>query len=316
MSWQKELKKIIKGRVILNEPLSRHTTFKIGGRADCWVEPRDAQDLRRALLFAQKNRQPVFVIGKGSNLLVKDKGLRGMTVSLTQPCFKKIEFVDDGMRVGAGLSLAALINLAQREGLSGCEFLSGIPGTVGGAVFMNAGVRADGLGVNRYRCVGDIVEEVRAMRYDGSEAVLRKKDLKFSYRSSSLSDFIITAVRLRFRLKKSEEIRRTIERLWQCKKLRQEFSRPSAGCVFRNPQSHARDSLKQPIVSAGQLIDLCGLKGLSCGKAMVSRTHANFIVNNGRANARDVLKLMQIIREKVKKKFALDLIPEIKIIGQ
>ncbi|MFZ5799879.1 MAG: UDP-N-acetylmuramate dehydrogenase [Candidatus Omnitrophota bacterium] len=307
MSWQKALEKIIKGRAVLNEPLSRHTTFKIGGRCDCWVEPQDRIDLKRALSFAQEKRQPVFIIGKGSNLLVKDKGWRGMVISLSRPYFKRIEFVDEGMRVGAGLSLAALINLTQREGLSGCEFLSGIPGTVGGAVFMNAGVRGDGLDTNRYMCIGDIVEEVKAMRLDGREALLRKRDLKFAYRSSNLKDFIITAVRLRLCLKKPEAIRCRIERLWQRKKLQQEFSRPSAGCVFRNPRAS--------LVSAGQLIDLCGLKGLSCGQAMVSRTHANFIVNNGHAKAADVLKLIEVIREKVKKKFCLDLIPEIKIIG-
>jgi len=316
MNWQKELKKIAKGRVRLNEPLSNHTTFGIGGRSECWVEPQDAADLKNILSFAKKNGLPVFIIGAGSNLLVKDNGVKGVVISLNQQFFKKAERTRQGLRVGAGLSLASLANNAQGKGLSGCEFLVGIPGTVGGALQMNAGVRGDCIGLNRYLTISDLVQDIEAVRYDGSKAVLRKKDLKFSYRASNLVNYIIICANLKLKPKDKSAIKKIMDKFWQYKKIYQELNRPNAGCIFRNPEFMSTPKKDQPLLSAGELIDLCGLKGFSYGDAVISRRHANFILNNGHARASDVLALMEITRNKVRQRFNLNLVPEIRVVGR
>ena len=140
--------------------------------------------------------------------------------------------------------------------------------------------------------------------------------MKFSYRSSNLSGLIVTGARLRLKLKDRSEIKKIADKFWQHKKLCQELTRPNAGCIFKNPEFNARPSTEQPLLSAGQMIDLCGLKGLSRGDAVVSRMHANFILNNGNAQARDVLELMKIVQEKVRQRFNLILVPEVKVVGE
>jgi len=316
MNWQKKLKEIVKGRLVLNEPLSRHTTFKIGGKADCWVESKDKADLSNLLRFAKKNKLKVLVVGKGSNLLVKDKGIKGLVINLNQPSFKKIEKSQAKLQVGAGLDLASLINFALKNNLSGVEFLSGIPGTVGGAVLMNAGTRGNCIGVNRYLSIADVITEVKALKPDGTVVTLRKKDLKFSYRYSNVKKFIIIGATLSLKPGSKKVIKKAIDKFWQYKKLRQEWKKPNAGCVFKNPRFDSALKSTQPLLSAGQLIDLCGLKGLERGGAVISRLHANFILNNGNAKAKDVLGLMKIVQSKVKQRFNLNLIPEIKIVGR
>jgi len=311
MNWQKELKRIVKGRVKLNEPLSRHTTFKIGGKAECWFEPKDIGDLKSVLNFARRNSLPVFTIGAGSNLLVKDKGIKGIVISLNQPFFKKVEAVRGGIKVGAGLGLDSLVNITQKKGLSGAEFLAGIPGTVGGALLMNAGVRGNCIGINRYLNISDTGESVEVMNYVGKKLTLKKKDLKFSYRFSNLGSYIILAVKLKLGKADKDKIKNTIEKFRQYKKLYQQWDKPNAGCIFRNPQLVPG---YLPL-TAGQMIDLCGLKGLKRGGAVVSLHHANFILNSGEAKARDVLELMKIVQQRVRQKFRLELVPEIKIVG-
>lgn len=299
-----------------DEPLSNHTTFKIGGKADCWVEPRDLSDLRKILIFAKKHKISVLLIGNGSNLLVKDKGIKGIVISLEQPLFKQVKIVNNNLHIGAGLDLSGLVKIAQKNGLSGIEFLIGIPGTVGGAILMNAGVRADCLGINRYLSIGDLVQNIEVLKLDGSLVTLRKKDLRFSYRACNLDKFIIIAATLKLKPKNRAAIKKTMQKFWQYKKLRQEWKLPNAGCVFKNPLLNSSLRNRQPLLSAGQLIDLCGLKGLSRGGAVVSQMHANFILNNGNAKAKDVLDLMKVIQDKVKQRYNLNLIPEIKIVGQ
>lgn len=316
MSWQKELKRIVKGRLLQDEPLLSHTTFKIGGKVDCWVEPKDLIDLKNVLIFAKRNKINVLVVGKGSNLLVKDKGIKGIVISLEQPFFRKVNIANHNLRIGAGLNLAGLVKIAQKNGLSGVEFLTGIPGTVGGAILMNAGVRADCLGINRYFSIGDLVQNIEALKLDGIPLTLRKKDLRFFYRASNLDKFIVIAATLKLKSKNRAAIKKTMQKFWQYKKLRQEWKLPNAGCIFKNPLLNSSLRSKQPLLSAGQLIDLCGLKGLNRGGAVVSRMHANFILNNGNAKAKDVLDLMKIIQNKVRERFNLNLIPEIKIVGQ
>ncbi|MDD5155563.1 MAG: UDP-N-acetylmuramate dehydrogenase [Candidatus Omnitrophica bacterium] len=293
MSWWKKLK----GKVKLKEPLKKHTTFKIGGPARFFIEPRDAQDLRRALIFLKRYRIPVFVIGAGSNLLISDRGFNGAVLRLGAPYFKQIIFKGTDLKAGAGVNLNKMVAACTKRGLSGAEFLVGIPGTVGGSLAVNAGEAKEG------RSIGNLLEKVTVMDYNGDLKEIDKKDIKFRYRSSSLSRYIILDARFKLGRKKREEIEKTVNKYVAYRRASQDYSGPSAGCIFKNPRQ----------TSAGRLIDLCGLKGKRVAGAGISLKHANFIINNAGAKSGDVLKLMGMIKRKVKNKFNVDLKPEIKI---
>lgn len=284
-----------KGKIILNEPLWKHTTFKIGGPAKYFIIPSDAQDLAVALKFAFLNNMPFLAIGAGSNLLVSDKGIDGVVVKLSGIAFKQISFNGNTLAVGAGFLLSRLINEAQRSGLTFLEFLTGIPGTVGGALVMNAGIPG--------KSISDLVEEVTVMEYSGKVKVLKRKDIKFGYRRSSLSDCIVLSVNLQCAKCDHNETKSRIKGYLDARKSSQELNLPSAGCVFKNPS----------IAPAGRLIDSCGLKGKMIGSARISDKHANFIVNTGSAKAEDVFALMKLIIKNVENKFNVTLEPEIKI---
>ncbi len=293
MNWWRNLK----GKFRLAEPLKNHTTFKIGGPAKFFLEPKDPNDLKLLLNLVKRYNLPIFLIGRGSNLLISDKGINGVVLRLNAPWFNKLSYKDNYLNVGSGVSLSKLVLFAKDHNLSGAEFLAGIPGTVGGAVAMNAGIAKDN------RSIQDLVENVTVMDYSGNIKVLNKKDIRFRYRTSSLSRYIILSVLIKLKRKNREQIKDKIKAYLKYRKLTQDLSKPSAGCIFRNPTGH----------SAGRLIDLCGLKGKRIGDAGVSRKHANFILNLGKGSARDVCKLMDLIREKVKNKFNINLIPEVKI---
>jgi len=290
----------IKGKVRHKEPLKNHTTFKIGGPADFFIEPNNPDDLRLLLFLVNQYNLPIFVIGKGSNLLVTDKGINGVVVRLSAPCFSRLSYKDTYLSAGSGVSLGEAVIFTQEHGLSGAEFLAGIPGTVGGALAMNAGVRSQESGV---RSIGDLVKEVTVMDYAGNIMTIHRKDIKFGYRRSSLSKYIILNTLMKLKKGGNKQIKDKIKSYLQQRKLSQDLSKPSAGCIFRNPAGH----------SAGRLIDLCGLKGKRIKGAAVSLKHANFILNFKGACARDVCKLMDCIRKKVKSKFNINLTPEIKI---
>jgi len=293
MNWWKNLK----GKVRLREPLKNHTTFKIGGPAKFFVEPKDPDDLKSLLILAKKYKFPLFVMGGGSNLLINDAGINGVVIKLNAPYFNKISYKGNYLSAGAGVWLNKVVSSAGKRGLSGAEFLAGIPGTIGGALAMNAGIAKDNCSIQK------LVEKVTVMDYNGNIKVLNKKDLKFGYRESGLSKYIILSALLRLNRKSKKQIGDAIKAYLEYRRLTQDLSKPSAGCVFRNPQGN----------SAGRLIDLCGLKGKKIGGAGVSRKHANFIVNLGNGSASDVLKLAVFIRKKVKNKFNINLTPEIKI---
>lgn len=285
----------IRGKIKFGEPLNKHTTFRIGGPAYLFIEPRSCADLRSAVSLAKKYKIPVLVIGAGSNILAGDKGIEAVVLHLNSVFFKKAYFKGNRLEVSCGLSLGRLIKLAQEHSLSGAEFLTGIPGTVGGALAMNAGAWG--------KTIGDLVESARVMDYEGRVKTLNKPDIRFGYRQSSLKDYIILNAGLRFVKKDKEAIKEEIDKYRQLRSNAQDNSLPNAGCVFRNPAN----------ISAGRLIDLCGLKGKSKGDAFVSMKHANFILNRGRGRAADVLGLMGLIKKRVNKKFGIDLEPEIKI---
>lgn len=293
MNWLR----FLKAKVKFKEPLKKHTSFKVGGACDYFIEPKDIYDLKLLIKSLKRNKIPFRVLGLGSNTLVCDKGVKGAVIHLGNPCFKKIFVKNNFIDAGAGSHLNKLIKAAVKHGLAGLEFLSGIPGTVGGALIMNAGRAGELPGF------GSLVETVTTIDYCGNIRTLKKKDLKFGYRKSNLSKQIILSVRLKLMKKEKMEIQLNLSRYIHYRKATQDLSRPSAGCIFKNP----------PDSSAGRLIDLCGLKERRIGDAVVSGKHANFIVNDGSAKALDILKLMNLIRKEVKKRFNLNLEPEVEI---
>jgi len=293
MNWWRNLK----GKIRLREPLKNHTTFKIGGPAKFFIEPKDTNDLKLLLGLIRRYKLPLFVIGSGSNLLITDKRINGVVLRLNAPYFKELSCRDNYLNIGAGLLLSKVILFAKEHGLSGVEFLAGIPGTVGGALAMNAGVAW-----NKHSIV-EVVESVTVMDYKGKTRILNKKEIRFSYRRSSLSKYIILSALIRLKRRNKKQINDKIKAYLKYRRLTQDLSKPSAGCVFRNPAGD----------SAGRLIDLCGLKGKRIGDAAVSLRHANFILNLGKASARDVCRLMDFIRRKVNDRFNVNLTPEIKI---
>ncbi|MDP3732247.1 MAG: UDP-N-acetylmuramate dehydrogenase [Candidatus Omnitrophota bacterium] len=317
MSWWKNLNPVknkivireeifngIKGKIRLAEPLEEHATFKIGGPAKFFIEPKDLNNLKLSLGLVKKYNLAIFVIGRGSNLLISDKGINGVVLRLNTPYFKKLSYRDNYLNVGSGVLLNTVVLFAKEHGLSGAEFLAGIPGTVGGALAMNAGI-SEKVHSSEFivHSIGDLIENVTVMDYAGNIKTLDKKDIKFSYRKSSLSKYIILSALIKLSRKNKEEIGNKIKAYLRYRKLTQDLSKPSCGCIFRNPAGH----------SAGRLIDLCGLKGKRIGGAGVSLKHANFILNLGKGSFRDICKLMDLIKKEVREKFNIDLKPEIKI---
>ena len=285
----------LKGNIGRNEPLKRHTTFKIGGPARFYAQPKDADDVRLLCSGARKYKLPVLVLGSGSNILASDKGVRAMVIHLNTPYFRKIVFRGARVEAGAGVPLAQLIKKTNAAGLCGLEFLSGIPGTLGGALAMNAG--AWGLEIARF------TEAVSVMDSKGVIRALSKKRIRFGYRSAHLSGYIVLGVTLKLQKKDGRAFLEKRKKYLNLRKHSSDYSFPSAGCVFKNPRGD----------SAGRLIDACGLKGEGIGAAAISRKHANFILNRGQATSDNVLQLMRLIRAKVKNKFNITLKPEIRL---
>jgi len=285
----------LRARVSLEEPLRFHTSFKIGGPARFFIEPRDTAALKLLLSRAKKYAMPVLVIGAGSNILASDDCIEAVVLRLNSGSFKAVSCRTDRIDAGGGVTLAELIQTAKRNGLSGIEFLAGIPGTVGGALVMNAGAWG--------KDIADSVEKVKVMDYNGKMKILPREKIKFGYRKSSLDRFIVLNATFKLAKGKREEIELLIRRYLRQRKDTQDASLANAGCIFKNPLGD----------SAGRLIDLCSLKGKRIGNAVISKRHANFILNCGKARSQDVLKLMGLIRCRVRNKFGINLQPEIKI---
>jgi UDP-N-acetylmuramate dehydrogenase len=292
-----------RGEVRFNEPMSKHTSLGIGGPADLMLFPEDPLSLRAALSAAVSGGIPVLVLGGGTNLLVSDKGVEGIVVSLRE--FNKIELTkqqDETTGVifaGAGARLAAVMNFAQKHGLSGMESLAGIPGSIGGAVSMNAG----SYGME----IGKLIESVTVMDMKGGLFVLRRDDMEFGYRSSSIpADRLILSANLKLLKSAPEEIQERMIEVLERKRESQPLNESSAGCVFRNP----------PDDSAGRLIEEAGCKGMSRGGIEVSQIHANYFINRGPAHCRDFVDLMNEVKMKVKEKSGIDLEPEVRLAGR
>jgi UDP-N-acetylmuramate dehydrogenase len=285
----------LKAEIRLNEPLKNKTTFKIGGRAKLFIRPRSEKDLKVIIQAAEKFKIPFFVLGAGSNILISERGIQGIVVQLSSPQFRSLKSDNNFLLAGGGVALSELIRFSKMRGLQGAEFLAGIPGTVGGALAMNAGAWGKSISV--------IVEKVRVMKYDGTIKTLKKNEIRFGYRRSSLANCIILGAVFRFTQEGKAKVDVRIKQFLQMRAASGDYSYPSGGCIFKNPKGY----------SAGRLIDASGLKGSRIGGACISKKHANFILNRGNASADNVLRLMRKVQKQVYRKFKITLEPEIKI---
>lgn len=298
MSVYPDLKAGIQGVVRVNEPLREHTTWRIGGPADYFVEPAGREDLQFVVRFAAERGLPLTVMGNGSNLLVSDAGLRGILVKLGRG-MDRILIDGDIVLVQGGAKLSRVIKTAGDADLGGLEFMAGIPASAGGGVVMNAGANG--------ACLGDRVEEVTVVDRWGMVHHRSEAELRFGYRCSDLQagGVIVTEVTFRCFPRDRVQIGREVERFLSRRRETQPLEHPSAGCVFKNP----------PGDSAGRLIETAGGKGLREGNAQVSHKHANFILNTGGAMARDVFVLIEQVRRLVNDKFGVELGLEVSLMG-
>ncbi len=297
------LPRTFKNRIKADVPLKNHTTFRIGGTAKYWFEPRNTEELAR---FLKSVSLPVFVIGAGSNLLIDDGLIKKVFISLKSADFNGIEIRGTTVTVGAGVKIGRLISALSSKNLGGYEFLGGIPGTIGGALAMNAGARVSHDVLGSYREMKDIVSEVDCLDRSGKRSRIRKKDLKFSYRRSSLKGLVIISAKLKLKYADKKEVNERIRKIILNRLDRQDLRYPSAGSFFRNPDKGD---------PAGRLIDTCRLKGLSVGGARVSDKHANFIINAKGAKAQDVIRLTDKVAQKVYQRFKIRLLPEVEIVS-
>lgn len=280
------------------EPMARHTTLRVGGPADLWAEPASEETLARLLQCARNHNLPVTVVGRGSNLLVRDLGIRGLTIHLSRGVFARLEIGHGRALAGAGVRLRQIAYAARAENLSGFEFMEGIPGNLGGSLRMNAGAMG--------RWMFDAVESVRVMEMDGTVRELAAAELGAAYRQvPGLRDRIALSAVLRGQPAPREDIDARLQ-AHSAKRWSSQPAAPSAGCTFKN----------DPAIPAGKLIDELGLKGLACGGARISPVHANFIVNEGGATAADILALAARIREEARSRRGIDLEPEIQVVGE
>jgi UDP-N-acetylenolpyruvoylglucosamine reductase len=282
-----------------DEPLARRTTLRVGGPARLFCEPAGEEDLRTVLAEARREGAPVFMIGRGSNLIVPDEGVDGIVISLSHKAWSGFEILPDGrVRVGAGLRLKNLCGLAAAAGLAGFEFLEGIPASVGGALRMNAGAMGG--------WIFDIVDEVRVMSMDGAVADLPRAGMSVDYRHCGelLSAIALGAILRPLSTTDVAAVGRQIDD-YRRKRHDSQPREPSAGCIFKNP----------PGASAGRLIDESGLKGMRVGGAEVSRVHANFVINSGDATSADVLELVRRVRAEVRQAKGVELEPEVLLYG-
>jgi len=281
-----------------NEPLAKHTTLRVGGPVDVYIEPESEDDLAAVVKFCGERRIGFFILGRGSNLLARDGGFRGVAVCLAHAGFSRVEIDGWRLRCGAGAKLKDVAIAARRQGMSGMEFLEGIPGTVGGALRMNAGAMGG--------ATFDVVESVRLMDLAGEVRELTPRDMTVDYRAcATLKDHVALGAVFKGRPDSPESIAQRMSAFSQ-KRWNSQPAAPSAGCMFKNPDE----------VPAGKLIDELGLKGTRVGGAVVSQEHGNFIVNDGDASARDVLDLIELVRAKVKAARGVELQTEVEIIGE
>ncbi|MGI6037833.1 MAG: UDP-N-acetylmuramate dehydrogenase [Limnochordia bacterium] len=298
--WTEEIRALIPAQYVLpQEPMTNHTSFRIGGPADLLVLPQTAEQIIKIIDFCRRNGIPHLVIGNGSNLLVRDGGIRGIVIKIAAN-FSQIQVQDRRIKAQAGASLNSIAFLACRKGLTGLEFAAGIPGTIGGAVYMNAGAYNGEM--------KDVLVQATILTTAGRVETWSEEELGLAYRHSNVSAQrgIVLDVLLELQKKDPESIRTEIRRLLALRKAKQPLDWPSAGSTFKRP----------PDNYAGALIEKAGLKGARIGDAQVSNRHAGFIINKGHATAQDVIQLIKHIQKTVYDKFGVQLEPEVRIVGE
>lgn len=295
-----ELKNIIPEDLIkLREPMKTHTSFNIGGPADILITPRFEEEIQKIIQFSNKKNIPLHVIGNGTNLLVKDGGIRGIVIKISHK-FNDVKINGNTIICKAGVPLSTLAKCVLKHSLTGLEFAYGIPGTVGGAIVMNAGAYGGQM--------ADVVENVKIIDPSGDICIMDKHELGFSYRESIFQkeDYIILEVQMKLELGEYDEIKRKMRDFLSRRKKKQPLELPSAGSAFKRPEGNY----------AGYLIEQSGLKGFRIGGASVSRQHAGFVVNDDNATGKDVIMLLDHIQNEVMRRYNILLEPEIKIVGE
>lgn len=284
--------------LLINEPMKEHITFKIGGPADYYVRPKDIDSLKELLRYIKKENLPYYIIGNGSNLLVKDKGFRGIVIDLLD--LNNINVKGNTIVAQTGALLSEIADIAKDNSLTGYEFASGIPGTIGGAVRMNAGAYG---GEHK-----DVVKSIEILDENENLKTLSKEECKFSYRHSVIQDkpYIVVSVELDLSEGDKKVIQETMDDLNQRRREKQPLEFPSAGSTFKRPTGYY----------AGTLIDESGLKGKTIGGAQVSTKHAGFIINYDNASAKDVLDLIKTVQEVIKDLHGVIIEPEVIVIGE
>jgi UDP-N-acetylmuramate dehydrogenase len=278
--------------------MRQFTSIKVGGPADSLFFPKDVDELRKLVRYARRKSIPFFILGKGTNLVVRDKGVRGWVISLTQG-MKKIQLNGEVVEAEGGLPLQRLVQFTIQKGLTGLEPFFGIPGTVGGGLAMNAGAWGAEL--------KDVLRSITLMKDDGEVVERSRPRLKFSYRRLDLpSSWIILKGRFQLKKGKKEEILERVKSYSEMRKRTQPLDSPSAGSIFKNPKEGP----------AGKWIEEAGLKGFRMGQAMISDRHANFIINLGKATAGEVIDLMELVERKIYEKKGISLEREVKVVGE
>jgi UDP-N-acetylmuramate dehydrogenase len=286
-------------QILLNESMKKHTSFRIGGPADIMVVPHDTEQVKTAIEIFKAHNIPYFIMGRGSNLLVRDKGIRGGVIKLADG-FSKAKVTDRQIQAQAGILLSSLSNLALRAELTGLEFASGIPGTLGGAVAMNAGAYGGE--------IKDVIEKVIVLDENQKVLSFTNSEMNFGYRKSIVQNTKMIVLEVYMTLEKGnyQESKEKIKELTKRRREKQPLNYPSAGSTFKRPVGYY----------AGKLIQDSGLKGMRVGNAQISELHSGFIINMGDATAEDVIKLIEKVKTRVYDRFGVNLEPELKIIGE
>ena len=296
---KEDLEKLDVGEMIEDEPMYKHTTYKVGGPARIYLKVKDVDSLIKTIKYCGKHRVNYLVIGRGSNLLFSDREYEGLIISLNE-CFNEIKVNGSTMIAQAGVPMISLSYQAAKIGLSGFEFMGGIPGSIGGGIYMNAGAYKYDL--------ASVVKTVTLLNEKHEVVTFNNEQMDFSYRHSICQDnrkLIVLEVTFELTAKSPDEIKAVLDKRKERRMSSQPWNMPSAGSVFRNPQDKP----------AWQYIDECGLRGYEIGGAQVSPKHSNFIVNNGYASAKDIYDLIMLVQEKVNEKFGVKLRREVGLIN-
>lgn len=296
--YKQEAMGLIEGRVLFDAPMKRYTSIRVGGPADCLLFPKNQKELRKVILHARKKGIPLFLLGRGTNLIVQDRGIRGWVVSLREG-MRRTWMDGEVLEAEAGCSLQQLVQFSIRKGLTGLEPLWGIPGTVGGGLAMNAGAWGTEL--------KDVVHSVTFMNEVGESVERSRSRLRFSYRRLAFpSSWVILKGSFHLRKGKKEEILERVKSFSEMRRRTQPLDYPSAGSIFKNPRGGV----------AGKWIDEIGLKGFRIGQAMISERHANFIINLGKATAEEILRLIEMVERRVYEEKGIFLEREVKVVGE